>query len=400
MADPRILYDHQSQRWVACAIDGFGSARALLAISTSDSPTNLATGWTRYVLQIHREGTFSDFTTLGLDANGLYVTAVMRNGATNLGHTIMAIKKPEIYAGTLITNRLDIYSTNTLPVWTIQPAVNFDDVATNGYAWFVAKGPPDLSTNYQGGAICYRRLQWFGTNAAWAETNWVVLSNTVPSYRNYYDLDGTNLDVRPAPGSAVFAPQAGNLAAIDLQVVGSRLAMTVIRNGFLWTCQAIGLSGTNGDYTGDQSGAAVDRSAAQWLKLSLNVADGALSLHEHGRIYDSVSAHPYYYCFPSLMVNCIGDMVMGFSGTSAVTNISAFYIWRTVNGAKPDMPRLIRLGTTYFNPGYPWGDFSATTLDPTDDWAFWTVQEYADPAGDPDDIYPWRTVIARIKPAP
>jgi hypothetical protein len=96
------------------------------------------------------------------------------------------------------------------------------------------------------------------------------------------------------------------------------------------------------------------------------------------------------------MVNCSGDIVMGFSGSSETNYIGSYYSWRLANGLGPAKPRAIRAGTTNYLSGR-WGDYSATTLDPTDDWSFWTVQEYADPAG--GDL-PWRTVITNIKPAP
>jgi len=100
--------------------------------------------------------------------------------------------------------------------------VNFDPVATNGYAWFVGKGPPDWSnTNNPGGPLCYRKLQWQGANAVWADTNWTVLSNTVPTYQNYYDLDGTNITVLATNG--VFAPDPGNSNAVPLYVTSRRM---------------------------------------------------------------------------------------------------------------------------------------------------------------------------------
>jgi chitodextrinase len=226
MVDPRILYDHQAQRWIACAIDVTDSQQVLLAVSNGDSPTNLATGWSRYLVDARRNGIVTDFTTLGLDGNGLYISVSHWLG-TNAGQTVVAIKKPEIYQGILITNRFEIYVTNTLPVWVVQPAVNFDDVATNDYAWFVAKGPPDLSTNYQGGAIYYRRMQWNGTNTAWAEDDWIAVTNSSATYRDYYDLDGTNTFDIVVNGTAVYAPSKDGIA-LNLHVVGSRLAMTSI----------------------------------------------------------------------------------------------------------------------------------------------------------------------------
>ena len=117
----------------------------------------------------------------------------------------MALKESQIYQGSFAPTMLELTNGLSQQIWTIQPAFNFDTVATNGYAWFVAKGPPDWGqTNNPGGPLCYRRLQWQATNANWADTNWVVLSNTVPTYQNYYDLDGTNITV-DSTGGPVFA---------------------------------------------------------------------------------------------------------------------------------------------------------------------------------------------------
>jgi len=175
--------------------------------------------------------------------------------------------------------------------------------------------------------------------------------------------------------------------------------MATIRNGSLWVSQVVGLSGTNGVYIGDESGTNVDRSAIQWLRLNVDAFGSSLSYSAHGRIYDSAATNSFYYYFPSLMVNCAGDMVTAFSGSSATNYIGAFYTWRLANSSAPATPLLIRAGTTNFGSGR-WGDYSATTLDPTDDWSFWTVQEYADPIGDPGGRYVWETVIARIRAGP
>lgn len=42
-----------------------------------------------------------------------------------------------------------------------------------------------------------------------------------------------------------------------------------------------------------------------------------------------------------------------------------------------------------------WGDYSATSMDPSDD-SFWTIQEYADPVPD----RPWGTWITQVKVSP
>jgi hypothetical protein len=398
MSDPRILFDYQSQRWVASALQQ-PIGVVILAVSDDDSPTNLASGWQKYLIPVGRGSGGPDYDTLGWDGNGIYLSVLQLNG-TNAGHTIVAVKKPEIYSGTNLWTRIEL--TNDLTSWTIQPAVNFDEVPTNGYAWFVAKGTPDSGTNYQGGAVLYRRLQWQGTNAVWADANWVEAGDAGSDYQDYYEFSGTNFSSFPFTG--ISAPQAGTTNGINLYSVGSRLMMATIHNGFLWTCQTVGLSGTNGAYTGDASGTNVDRSAIQWLAFAISSENTTLALAAHGRVYDSAVSNAWWYYFPSLAVNCPGDMVMGLSGSSATNYIGAFYSWRLANGSMLNQPQPFQAGTTNADPLVVarWGDYSATTLDPTDDWSFWTVQEYATPLpGRLGNVTGrWGTAISKISPSP
>jgi hypothetical protein len=333
-------------------------------------------------------------------------------GNTNIclavvGHTVVAIKKPEIYQGSFVTSRLEVLG--DVGGWTIQPAVNFDPVPTNGFAWFVAKGPPLLTNIYQGqltntyqaegGAIRYLRLRWNGTNAAWVDTNWVSLSES--SYRDYYDLDGTNTTTIPSSYTGVSAPQpedTNNIKRVDLHVLGSRLMMAVIRDGFLWTCHHIGLSGTNESYAHMPVSTNVDRSAVQWIKLQIVSNSTALAFTEAGRMRDKMKTeNPSWYFFPSLMVNQAGDMAVGFSGSSATNYISAYYTWRLADGTTPDAPTLLHSGLNSYS-GERWGDYSYTCLDPSDRTTFWTVQEYAQVY---DGVVPnWATRIGRLKRRP
>jgi hypothetical protein len=288
--------------------------------------------------------------------------------------------------------------------WTIQPAVNVDGVAADGYAWFVTKGAPVVSsTNYPGGAVLYRRLQWQGMNAVWADADWVEAVNSGPDYQDYYEFSGTNFDSFPAAG--ISAPQLGTTEGVDLYSIGSRLMMATIRNGFLWTCQTVGLNGTNGAFIGDVSGTNIDRSAIQWLAFRISADTTTLELADHGRVFDPAGSNAWWYYFPSSAVNCSGDMGIGFSGSSDSNYIGALYVRRSANGTMLGQPKLIQPGTT--NVAIPsiishWGDYSATTLDPVDDWSFWTVQEFAAALAGPQGAVAgrWGTVIAKIRPNP
>lgn len=146
-------------------------------------------------------------------------------------------------------------------------------------------------------------------------------------------------------------------------------------------------------------GSSVDRSGAQWLKL--NATGGTLTYNTHGRVYDNSSTAPfYYYYFPSLMVNPTFDMLLGFSGSRGTLSggteyIGAFYTGLRASGTMLARPVLIQAGRGYY-ADLRWGDYSYTSLDPTDGLAFWTVQEYAElPTAPGAQI--WGTWITKVK---
>ena len=73
-ADPRIIYDQQCQRWIACIADKADQNRNVrLAVSRSSDPSGLTTNWDKYTLPVAGSGYYPDFPTLGVDANGIYI---------------------------------------------------------------------------------------------------------------------------------------------------------------------------------------------------------------------------------------------------------------------------------------------------------------------------------------
>ena len=104
------------------------------------------------------------------------------------------------------------------------------------------------------------------------------------------------------------------------------------------------------------------------------------------------------------MVNSRKDVVMGFTGSGWSEFASAYYTGRLGTDTPGHMaePVLYRAGEgPYIYLGEfgrnRWGDYSFTCLDPEDDLAFYTIQEYAetDPQ-DPTDIAVWGTCIVKL----
>ena len=260
-------------------------------------------------------------------------------------------------------------------------AVNYDSIASTDPAIFIVT---------LGDHLYYNRLKW--VNGFSQAPQWQDSTNPWPSLTpspSFYDLfnDG------------IRAPQAVGSRKVQLSWQGSRLMMATARSiggtQFLWTCRQIGVN-SSGDNDIATHGAA-DRSAVEWFKIqftpTVNIADS-------GRIFDN-SANPKFYYIPSLAVNKNGDMVVGFSGSSANSYINAYYTGKSSAGLSPTSPIAYFNGITYFDGGvqdFRWGDFSHTTVDP-DGLRIWTIQEYAETrfqsAG---NINAWGTRIVCVTP--
>ena len=363
-ADPRIIYDQQCQRWIACVADKADQSRNVrLAVSRSSDPSGLTTNWDKYTLPVAEPGFYPDFPTLGADANGIYIAVHLYQPLQNPTawmQKVVAIKKQTNCLTVINPSDIHVLPPLSSPyIWfVIQATVNFDAVAADGIAWFVAKGQG------QPGPIQYGRLKWINGTPQFLEDPW---NNSLSAPQSYFDLDN-NFSF-----SAPQKPYGDNNQGITMNT-GSRLMMAVVRNGHLWTCQHVGLN-AQGSYNGDPESAL--RTGCQWFKLQISTDGQSLSIADHNRIYDNASSSPYFYYFPSLMVNSAGDMVMGFSGSRDTEHIGAFYPGRRANGAQPNKPILIQAGRSYFDFNR-WGDYSYTSLDPNDGLTFWTIQQYAE----------------------
>ena len=90
--------------------------------------------------------------------------------------------------------------------------------------------------------------------------------------------------------------------------------------------------------------------------------------------------------YPSIAINATGDVVIGYTGSGTQDYASAYAITGKLapGGTSitfgPQIQTAMGQGSynvTYGGSSNRWGDYSSTTLDPTDPTKFWTVQEFA-----------------------
>jgi Bacterial Ig-like domain (group 3) len=364
---PRLIYDRRTQRWFASALDvnnGQSNNHLLIAASKTSDPTGQ---WKVYLVPAGKPSEFATYDTLGADDNGVYFGIRMLPTTGAGSHAaIFATQKAPLIAGasTITTFEFDnITDMEAAP----QPAYNFDSVSASAPAWFVSSSTITLAN------VEYKTLTWNGGTPTLSSTFEV----TTPAY-----------------GPVQLAPSLGGTLPVDTG--DDRLLMATIRNHHLWTSRTVGVN-----ESGTASGA--NRDAAEFLEL--DVSTTTATLIQSGRAFDPAAAHPHFFYYPSLMVNGQGYVVVGFSGSSDTQFIGAYAAARRVSDplGKLSPATLLKAGeggyTIDFGSGINhWGEYSFTSLDPSDDKTIWTIQEYARatvPAGSPvsDSTSRWGTWI-------
>jgi hypothetical protein len=367
--DPHLFFDKHSGRWFASTLDlgvvnpttgALTNNDLLIAVSKTSDPTG---GFIEYKIPAASASTFADYDTLGVDDNGVYFGATIFT-VTGFHSAIYATPKAPVLAGGAIT----VYKFDNITdmEFSPQPADNFDAVVPSGPAWFVA------SSTVVPANVEVRTLTWYGGVPTLSNTRTVL----TPSYGNVF----------PAP-----SPGAESISTDD-----DRLLMAIIRDNRLFTTRNVGVNSA-----GTQAHA--DRDAAEYLELNLTGTSAAL--RQSGRAFDTAASNPLFFYYPSLTVNRQGYLVMGFTGSSITQYASSYATAREAfdPAGKLGPVTLLKAGegsyTITFGSGRNrWGDYSYTSLDPTDDKTIWTIQEYAATPGPlvGDSTSRWGTWISEI----
>src|SRR5205085_531863 len=168
-----------------------------------------------------------------------------------------------------------------------------------------------------------------------------------------------------SPPVGNFGPQFGTSQRI--QINDASIQNVVYRNGSLWCAQAVFLPA-----------AGPTRSSIQWWQI--NPASNVIQ--QRGRIDDA--SGNVFYGFPSIAVNKNNDVLIGYARFSASQYAGAGYAYRastdTLNTLRDDTTLKAGEGLYLQLDDFGrnrWGDYSGTTVDPSNDTDMWTLQEYA-----------------------
>jgi hypothetical protein len=370
-SDPRIRYDRLSGRWFLVIINTSTPNWVLLGVSDAAS-NGVISGSTVFSLFFFPIDTpppaiasncFADYPTLGVDANALYIGVNEFCGAPltfNSCDGFVVRKSSVMSGGPLVVTALRGLVPNAASdgPYVPQGVDNYDPASTEGY--FIG-----VSNTLFGKLVLRRVSTPGGTPSVSGDIGITVSSTSFPLKVPHLGNTGAN---------------PGRLDGLD-----DRLYAAHLRNGRLWTAQAISVNNT-GTTTGTRT-----RNGSRWYELAGIVSPGVPSVFQSGTVFTASATNltdqPHFW-MPSIMVSGQGHALLGFSTAGTNVRIDAAATGRLAGDALGTMaaPANYTFSSTAYNPpgdpggagGRRWGDYSMTSLDPIDDMTMWTLQEFCD----------------------
>ncbi|HET7760074.1 MAG TPA: carboxypeptidase-like regulatory domain-containing protein [Gaiellaceae bacterium] len=367
--DPVVLYDSFENRWFitdfAFKLDASGNvvnppgAFQCFAVSKTGDPVN--GGWNFY--SIAAPGALNDYPKFGVWPDGIYMSANMFGypaGGSYLGYHVWALNKQQMYAGAPSPQVVDFAGDSS--DFTVIPANARLQAGTP------TAGEPEyfVSTEqFLNGLSIYKfHVDWdkpststfTGAQTQLAPNCWpnAAVSNALTP-ANAADT----LSIR-----AMAQPQYTNIGGAESLWVDH----TVNRGTFaLASC---GGSNTN-------------NATIRWYQA--NVTGGTVAANVvQGQSYDPEGANTFFRFMPSLAVDRLGDLAIGYTKSNSTTNPQVKYAGRLAGDpsntlGQSEQTLIDGSGAQSGNCGGAactrWGDYSGMSLDPNG-CEFWMTGEY------------------------
>ena len=337
--DPKIIYDADDNKFIFVALTGAMSSDSaiLLAVSQTTNPTS---NWFLWKIDADPSDTdWADFPSPGFNAKWIALSFNMFAVSDNdFDETKMwIINKARAYTNDL--NIIDVFDDNEFNgAFTVAPCVTFGH-------------KPNLYT------VALNQAYYFDEHVIIGK---ITGDTNSPAWNIFFDYD---IDNTYNPDEA---PQLGGSDLINNG--DSRISSPpVFRFSHIFFC-----------YTGNFS--SPNRNVIVWAEVKPSTQE----VINQGFIQNTNL--PSFFAYPSIAVNCQTSFVIGFSGFSTGIYASAYYTGRQAGDPKNFIraPKLLKAGEDYYFKDFSygdnrWGDYSATCVDPADDFTFWTLQEFARP---------------------
>lgn len=334
----RILYDPTAGRWIAAALTGDTIDNDVM-IARSDTADPLGT-WqaVSFLGNVGGDGKFADFTRLGVDANGVYISTTNFTENSQDGGldsvSIFSLPKADLLAvAPTLANltRFDMLDPGEYGM-SIQPVTNFGP--TSGHATLIGSSYAPVDT------VLLR------SNLSLTDGPGALLS------------PGTTIDVAQYSNPPRGAQPDGTRT---LNYLDDRTGTNVYQvNGTIYL--------THGTKVGSNG-------AIQWVLID----------EQTGQVIsEGILSDPNYdYFQPSIAANANGDIVLAFnrSGFGPDGNIRILAVVGKTEGGITTFgdPFLLKNSPVqnYHYLSDRFGDYSTMVVDPSNPNAFWTFNQFA-----------------------
>ncbi|EPF16154.1 beta strand repeat-containing protein [Microcystis aeruginosa] len=369
--DPKVIYDQYSNRFVVVTLEQQGRdgginnpsndrSRIYVAVSDDADPNGTWFGYSiNSLVNIGGTNYWADYPGFAVGQDAVYITNNVfkfdGDGAFG-GSRLWVIPKTPFYSGGTPSNTIyDPSAGLGFQLGTLQPAHTFGTTPGNTGTFLVSTA---VNTSVGGNDF----------------VDVIRIDNPLggPSF-NYQAINVGDINTAfSLPG----APQSGTSTTVSTN--DQRALNAVWRNNNLY------LTNTVAPPSGPDAGQAT----AHWYQINTTNLN-ALTLADQGNIGGEDIAPNTSTFFPSIAVNSVGDVGIGFSASAATIFPGAYYTGRKASDLAGTVQSsgLLRAGQdsyvrTFGGPRNRWGDYSGASVDPSND-SFWVFNEYALTRGNP-----------------
>lgn len=339
--DPKLMFDAPSGRWFASVGDKTANV-VTFAISASSDPMD---SWNIYSLSANRDS--PDQPTIGASNDKFAISSNEYVGDDFVGAQVWILPKSELIAG---SQQVDFTTYGPMTGFeSVHPVQQLSDSAT---LYMVSTGGADIASS---------------------DFHFYSVTGVPPGRVEIHTI---NLSIAPIIPS-VSAAQPGTPVGLDTgQSAGgpgdARIQSAVWFNGMLWLTFDDGCTPPGDNQT---------RSCFRLTQIDTSVSPMVV-------IQDfDVGAKDFYYFYPALTIDGVGDLTVVFGFSSALSYTCCFGSIAVTGQATTDplgsfrTPTMLKVGN-YSDSGHNfigtvrYGDYFGASVDPTDQSLLWIAGEY------------------------
>jgi hypothetical protein len=383
--DPILQYDRFADRWILSqfAFNLSGSSPAApylqcIAISTSNDPTGT---YYRYSITFSSTSPsgFNDYGKLGVWPDGYYTAYNMFGGSpagSNSAAGLCASDRTKMLAGDSTATTLCFIGTYAGGNFGFLPA-DLDGT--------------QLPTDTTQGGIFMRYSTTGNFRIMKLKPNFTAGTATLTD--GFGGATGSFINVSTG---AALVRACNNAAGACIAQPGTTNKLDTLGDRSMYRLAYRNRNGTDSlmlTFSVDPDGVGLQNSAVQWFEIR-NPLTNAPTMYQNS-IYNPTTGADRW--MGSIAMNKFGDMLMGYSYSTALSTKPSIAIAGRQNGDPLNTMQAEIIDTTGTGSQTGtltrWGDYSTMQVDPSDDTTFWYTTEYLST----DGTFNWRTRITSYK---